>query len=257
MGILILKLTLTPVLIGAASLASRRWGAEVGGWLVGIPFTSGPIAFFLAVGPGVHFAADASVGILAGAVSQAAFALAYAWMALRFGWTWCVAAATVAFALATLVLDAAPGDAAVTLVLAAAALVLALTVMPRQAAKRSERVELPWWDIPARMLVATVFVLALTSAAPALGSRLSGLLSPFPVYAAVLCVFAHRLQGAAAAIAVMRGLLLGLFSFAAFFAVLAFFLEPGGVATAFAIAIAAAFVIQAGSLAVGRRLRLA
>src|SRR5206468_802528 len=85
---------------------------------------AGAIATFLAVGPGVHFAADASVGILAGAVSQAAFALAYAWMALRFGWTWCVAAATVAFALATLVLDAAPGDAAVTLVLAAAALVL-------------------------------------------------------------------------------------------------------------------------------------
>ena len=257
MGILILKLTLTPALIGAASLASRRWGSEVGGWLVGIPFTSGPIAFFLAVGPGVHFAADASVGILAGAVSQAAFALAYAWMALRFGWAWCLAAATVAFALATLVLDLAPGDALVTLVLGVSALVIALAVMPRQAVKRSERAELPWWDIPARMLVATVFVLALTSAAPALGARLSGLLSPFPIYAAVLCVFAHRLQGVAAGIAVMRGLLLGLFGFAAFFAVLAFWLEPGGVAPAFAIAIVASLAVQAGSLVVGRRLRLA
>jgi hypothetical protein len=256
-GILILKLTLTPVLIGAASLASRRWGTEVGGWLVGIPFTSGPIAFFLAVGPGVHFAADSSVGILAGAVSQTAFALAYAWMALRFSWTWCVAAATVAFAIATLVLDLAPGDAAVTLVLAVSGLVIGLALMPRLAAKRPDRVELPWWDLPARMLVATVFVLALTTAAPALGSRLSGLLSPFPVYAAVLCVFAHRLQGVAAAVGVMRGLLLGLFSFAAFFAVLAFLLEPGGVALAFAIAIAGALVIQAGSLVAGRRLGLA
>jgi len=155
------------------------------------------------------------------------------------------------------VLDVAPGDAAVTLVLAVSGLVIGLALMPRLAAKRSERVELPWWDLPARMLVATVFVLALTSAAPALGSRLSGLLSPFPVYAAVLCVFAHRLQGASAAIAVMRGLLLGLFSFAAFFAVLAFLLEPGGVALAFAIAIAGALVIQAGSLVAGRRLGLA
>src|SRR5690242_19872846 len=115
MGILILKLTVTPVLIGAASLASRRWGAEDGGWLVGIPFTSGPIAFFLAIGPGVHFAAASSVGILAGAISQTAFALAHAWMALRFSWTWCVAAATVAFAVATLLLDIAPAGAAVTL----------------------------------------------------------------------------------------------------------------------------------------------
>ena len=257
MGILILKLTLTPVLIGAASLASRRWGAEVGGWLVGIPFTSGPIAFFLAVAPGVHFAADSSVGILAGAVSQTAFALAYAWTALRFNWTWCVAAATFAFAVATLMLDLAPGDAAVTLVLAVLGLVIGMALMPRLAAKRSERVELPWWDLPARMLVATVFVLALTSAAPALGSRLSGLLSPFPVYAAVLCVFAHRLQGVAAAIAVMRGLLLGLFGFAAFFALLAFLLEPTGIAVAFAIAIVAALVVQGASLAAGRRLRMA
>jgi len=256
-GILILKLTLTPVLIGAASLASRRWGAEVGGWLVGIPFTSGPIAFFLAVGPGVHFAADSSVGILAGTVSQAAFALAYAWMALRFTWTGCVVAATIAFAIATLVLDVARGNALITLVLAVAALVIGLALMPRQAAKPAQSVELPWWDLPARMLVATVFVLALTSAAPALGSRLSGLLSPFPVYAAVLCVFAHRLQGAAAAIGVMRGLLLGLFGFAAFFALLAFLLEPVGIAVAFAIAIVAALVVQGASLAAGRRLRMA
>ncbi|HET7467538.1 MAG TPA: hypothetical protein VFL29_12820 [Candidatus Dormibacteraeota bacterium] len=257
MGILLLKLTLTPVLIGGASLASRRWGAEVGGWLVGIPFTSGPIAFFLAVESGVHFAADASVGILAGGLSQAAFAVAYSWTALRLGRTWSVAAATVAFALATVLLNVFRSSAAVTLAMAVTSLVLALAVLPRRAAKPAAEVTLPWWDIPARMLVATVFVVALTSAAPALGPRLSGLLSPFPVYAAVLCVFAHRLQGPGAAIAVMRGLLLGLFSFAAFFAALAFLLEAEGIAIAFAIAIAATLVFQAATLAVGRRLRMA
>lgn len=257
MGILILKLTLTPLLIGAASLASRRWGSEVGGWLVGIPFTSGPIAFFLALGPGAHFAADASVGILAGAVSQAAFALAYSWVALRFSWAWCLAAATTAFAAVTVTLDLERSDAIVTLVLAVLALVFALAVMPRPEGARPASVELPWWDIPARMLVATVFLLALTSAAPALGSRLSGLLSPFPLYGAVLSVFAHRLEGVAAGIGVMRGLLLGLFGFAGFFAVLAFLLQPAGVALAFAIAIAVALVIQAASLAAGRSLRLA
>jgi hypothetical protein len=44
-GALALKLVLTPVLVGAASLAGRRWGSAIGGWLIGIPFTSGPIAF--------------------------------------------------------------------------------------------------------------------------------------------------------------------------------------------------------------------
>ena len=258
MGILLLKLTLTPLLIGAASLASRRWGAEVGGWLVGIPFTSGPIAFFLAIGPGQRFASDASIGILAGAASQTAFALAYAWVALRYGWVACVAAATIAFALATTAFDMLRGGAAVTLVIAVASLVVGLAVMPRRDAPHGlVQVALPWWDIPARMVVATAFVLVLTGVAPALGPRLSGLLSPFPVYAAVLCVFAHRLQGAVAGIAVMRGLLLGLFSFAAFFAVLALGLESAGVALAFAVAIALALAVQAASLAAGRRLRIA
>ena len=257
MGILLLKLTLTPVLIGAASLASRRWGAEVGGWLVGIPFTSGPIAFFLAVESGVHFATDASVGILAGGLSQAAFAVAYSWTALRCGWKWSVAAATLAFVLATVVLAVFKGSAAITLAMAVASLVLALAVLPRRAAKPAAEANLPLWDLPARMLVATVFVVALTSAAPALGPRLSGLLSPFPVYAAVLCVFAHRLEGAGAAVAVMRGLLLGLFGFAAFFAALAFLLEPDGIAIAFAVAIGATLLLQAATLAVGRRLRVA
>ena len=62
----------------------------------------------------------------------------------------------------------------------------------------------------------------------------------------------HLLNHAAAFL-----LLLALFGFAAFFAVLAFWLEPGGVAPAFAIAIVASLAVQAGSLVVGRRLRLA
>ena len=258
MGILILKLTLTPALIAAASLASRRWGAEVGGWLVGIPFTSGPIAFFLAIGPGVNFAADAAVGIMAGAVSQAAFAVAYSWTALRFGWAACAVAATAAFAVATVVLDVFRTGATITLAMAVLGLLVALAVLPRQQKTMAVAANaMPWWDIPVRMVVATVFVVALTSAAPVLGARLSGLLSPFPVYGAVLCVFAHRLQGKAAAIGVMRGLLLGLFSFAAFFAALAVLLVPEGIAIAFTAAIGAALVLQAASLFIGRRLELA
>jgi hypothetical protein len=80
---LILKLAVTPALIGGASLAGRRWGAAVGGWLVGIPFTSAPIALFLALDHEVSFAASASVGMLLGTISQAIFCLAYSWSASR------------------------------------------------------------------------------------------------------------------------------------------------------------------------------
>jgi len=38
------KLLLTPALLGLVSLAGRRWGPAVSGWLVGLPLTSGPVA---------------------------------------------------------------------------------------------------------------------------------------------------------------------------------------------------------------------
>jgi hypothetical protein len=31
------KLVVTPLLIGGASLAGRRWGDQLGGWLVALP----------------------------------------------------------------------------------------------------------------------------------------------------------------------------------------------------------------------------
>jgi len=255
-GALALKLVLTPILVGAASLAGRRWGSAVGGWLIGIPFTSGPIAFFLALSPGPRFAAEAALGIMAGAISQAAFCLAYAWTAQRSTWIASMLAATAAFSAATITLNPLRIPGLAFLAVVAVVLVIALFLMPRRSETTAEHLDFPRWDIPARMVVATAFVVALTSAAPLLGPRLAGLLAPFPLYGAVLATFAHRLQGREPAVNVLRGLLLGLFAFASFFLVLAVLL-PEGVAPAFAVAIVAAAGVQAGSLVTGRRLGLA
>lgn len=257
-GVLALKLVLTPVLVGAASLAGRRWGSAVGGWLIGIPFTSGPIAFFLALSPGPRFAAAAAVGTMAGTASQAAFCLGYAWSAQRLDWGPSVLAAALAFAAATAVLDLVMLPAAGYFVVVILGLVVALFLMP-PAAQRDQvdgEVRYPSWDLPARMVVATGFVVALTAAAPLLGAHLAGLIAPFPLYATVLAAFAHRLQGAGPAVGVVRGLLLGLFAFASFFLVLSLLL-PAGIALAFVAAVAVAIVVQGASLLAGRRLGLA
>jgi len=98
------------------------------------------------------------------------------------------------------------------------------------------------------MAVTTALVLGLTGLAQALGPRLAGLLATFPLYATVLTVFAHRLEGPNPAVEVLRGLLLGLFSFAGFFVVLGGLIERVGVAPAFAAAGALALLVQAASL---------
>ncbi|PYM16614.1 MAG: hypothetical protein DMD81_11990 [Candidatus Rokuibacteriota bacterium] len=231
-----LKLLLTPALIGAASLAGRRWGPAVSGWLVGLPFTSAPIAFFLALNQGTSFAATAAAGTMGGTISQAAFCVIYAWLAARGGWLLAVAVGSVAFAISTVALDR-----------------LALSLLPLSPDRRPITTAPPRWDLPARMLVATAFVLVLTGVAPSLGARLTGLLAPFPLYAAVLAGFAHHAHGPSAATRVLSGVLLGLFAFVGFFFVLAVLIDRRGIVIAFAAAIVVALTLHAGSLWALRR----
>jgi len=257
--LLALKLIVTPALIGAVSLAGRRWGPGVSGWLVGLPFTSGPIAFFLALAQGQVFARAAATGSLTGALSQAAFCLAYAWLAARAAWPTALAAGALVFAAATAALQGLnvagvvpPGLLALGIGLALAG---ALWLMPRTAAAGPRATHLPAWDLPARMLLATAFVLVLTALAPAFGPQLTGLLAPFPVYASILAAFAHEQQGPGAAAGVLRGLLLGLFAFGSFFLVLAALIVPAGIAAAFAAAIVAGLAVQGITLWVMQRRR--
>jgi hypothetical protein len=224
--------------------------------LIGIPFTSGPIAFFLALSPGGSFAQDAATGIMAGAVSQAAFCLGYAWSSRRSGWLGSLGGATLAFVASTAVLTIVALPAPAFFVVIIVVIVVALFVMPPAETSAAERPGYPRWDLPARMVVATAFVLVLTSAAPLLGARLAGLIAPFPLYASVLAAFAHRASGADAAVGVVRGLLLGLFAFAAFFLAMATLL-PRGIAVAFVAAIAVALAVQTATLVAGRRFGLA
>jgi hypothetical protein len=240
---LALKLVLTPALIGAATLAGRRWGQSVGGWLVGLPLTTGPVAFFIALDHGAVFATAAVVGSLVGAVAEAAFSVAYGWSATRSPWLPALLAGSAAYAVTAAILQPLGLGPAALFGLAVAALALSLRLMPAVAAG-AQPAPPPPWDLPARMVLATAVVLTLTGLAPRLGARWSGLLATYPLFAAILTAFGHHVQGAGAALSVLRGLLFGLFSFAAFCLVLAVGLVPLGIAGAFAAAIVVALLVQ-------------
>ena len=249
---LLLKVVLTPALIATATLVGRRWGETMSGWLVGLPLTSAPVVFFLALDQGTTFATTASLGVLLGTISQAAFAVAYAWVAGRAGWFPAVAAGSITFALATVGfqqvrLSALPAYGAVV-----ASLVIGLLFIRRRDSPAATGAVAPDWDLPVRIVLATGLVVVLTGIAPRIGAHLSGLLSPFPVYAGVLAIFAHRQGGGAAATKVLRGLLLGLFAFASFFLVLALGLDRFGIGASFALATLIALLVQASTLRVVR-----
>ena len=245
---LLLKVVLTPALTATATLVGRRWGETMSGWLVGLPLTSAPVVFFLALDHGTTFATTASLAVLLGTISQAAFAIAYARVAVRNGWFPAAVAGSFTFALATIAfqqvrLSAWPAYGAVI-----ASLVIGILFMRRREGPASAGALAPDWDLPVRMVLATGLVLVLTGIAPRIGAHLSGLLTPFPIYAGVLAIFAHRQGGGAAANKVLRGLLLGLFAFASFFLVLALGLDRLGIGLSFALATLLALSVQGATL---------
>lgn len=248
-----LKLVLTPALIAVATLVGRRFGPSISGWLVGLPFTSGPVSFFLALEQGTGFAATAAAGSIAGVAATAIFAVVYAAMARRFGWPFSLAVGIVAFVAAAVALSALPLSSEFPTPLlwlsagGIAAAIIGIRLI-RPDANLEDAPEPPRWDLPVRMTVATVLVIAVTGAAPLIGPQLSGLITAFPVYAGVLAVFAHAQRGGGAATQVVRGLCYGIIAFAVFFLAIGALIDRAGIVVAFVTAIAAALLVQTVTL---------
>ena len=249
---LLLKLALSPALILIASLTARRWGVLVAGWIAGFPLTSGPVSIFLAVEQSPGFAATAAEATLVGVIAMVAFCLAYATLAPRQGVAVSLAGALVAMLATTTLLLALDPSLPATLVLLLATTILSLAAIPRVplAAPSGDP---PWWDIPARMAVAVGLVVGLTEFADLLGPELSGLISPIPIFASVLAVFTHRHDGGSAAAELLRGVILGSFSFSSFFLAAALGLERFGLVETYALATATATAVNVATLALTRR----
>ena len=244
---LLLKLILTPLLVGGITLLGRKLGPAISGWLVGLPLTSGPIALFLALEQGTVFAARAAQGTLIGVISVAAFCVTYSWLSLRLGWFMCWLGSWGMFFVITGVFEYIALPLPLAVVLVVCCLLIALLLLPRYKGKVFEA-RPPAWDIFARMIITTAFVLLLTGAASVLGSRLSGLLSPLPLYATIFAIFTHRFQGAASTRQLLRGVIVGSFAFSAFFLIIAIIIIRVGIVAAFGCALLGVLLVQGCSL---------
>jgi hypothetical protein len=243
MDIFILKLILAPIIIGGASLAGRKWGPAVSGWIVGLPLTSGPVAFFVALSHEPVFAFETVRGVLSGGFSLIAYCLTYAWLAKRFNWVVSLTASMIVFAAMTTVLQNVTIPFIPLFLAIMGVFLLGVWAMPKYEAV--ETAEAPGkWDIPMRIVLGTSFILLVTAIAPYIGARLTGLLTTIPLYVSILAVFAHRHQGGNGAINVLRGLVYGLFAFASFQLVLGLLIEGQSLALSFSAATLAALLTQ-------------
>lgn len=259
-SILALKLFLVPSLIYAVTLAGRRWGPGVAGWLSAFPVVAGPILLAIALEQGAAFAAAAAEGTLMAVLAIIVFSLAYAWASARWSLAGAMPLALAAWALTVAGLQSVRPALPLAIMLVVAALFIAprlfpaLPAAPATPADRGPHVASATagapaaarfgGDLPWRMLAGAVLVMSVSAAAAGLGPRLSGFLAMFPVMGTVLVGFTHAQSGRASAVQLLRGTMLGYFAFAAFCLSIALLLRAQPVAVSFGAAFVFALTIQ-------------
>lgn len=240
---LALKLLLVPSFLAAVSLASRRWGPGIGGWLAGLPWVTGPILFILALESSEEFTAQAATASLAAVAPAIVFGAAYSHACLKTPPLAALAVALTAWFAVSTILSMLPVTLAVSLPIALASLLVArrlFPVIPPLGAARAE----PRYELPLRMLLAVLLTLFTTGVAEQLGSAWTGLVAMFPVLSTLLAAFSHRAQGPAYAIVILRSLATGLYGLTGFCLAMAALLPRVGITYSFLTAIASAALLQ-------------
>ncbi len=240
---IVLKLLLVPTFLLLISLAGRRWGPEVAGWLAGFPVMTGPILFLLALEHGPVFTAAAATVSLSAVFGAVAFILTYARVCARRSPGLSLLYGLVSWVCAALLLTRLPPSNLVSLGIALLSLVFAPKLFPRIALPLAATV-VPKWELPLRMLAGAVVTFAVTSLAAAIGPSWSGMFAVFPVLSIVLAVFSHRASGSAFAATLLKAMIWGLYAFTGFCLSLVLLLPHFGVTVSFLAATAAAIAIQ-------------
>jgi hypothetical protein len=250
----LLELVVAPALVGAATLAARRWGEGIGGLVSAFPAIVGPVLLIAAHEHGSAFAAKTASGTLLGLVALSGFALAYGRTALRAGWRASLAAGWVTAAAIAALLGRVDAGPLAGLVAATLSLLVAGRALPRGAAALAATpAPAPRWDLALRMVLTAVLVVSLTAAASRLGPVVGGVLAALPALASILAVFTHEQHGPEALVLLLRGMLSGMAGFVVFCAVVAVLVDRAGVAATFAAAALAAICVQAATAVAANR----
>ncbi|WP_322010526.1 hypothetical protein [Paraburkholderia sp. J12] len=240
---LALKLTLVPLFLLIVSMSGKWWGPAVAGWLAALPVVAGPILWLLVLQHGPAFGARAAMLSLYAIFAVEAYNFAYAWTCRGRPWWVSLAAGLCAWGGTAVVLSMLPVSLAWALGVALVAVLFGQSFLPRSKAVAGGA-PLARADLAGRMFAGAALTFFVTALSTRLGPAWSGLFAVFPLLGSVLSVSSHRAHGADFVVTMMRGMVLGRFSFAAFCVVLALGLGRESSALVFAVAVAVALLVQ-------------
>ena len=235
----LLRLLLVPAAVWLASLAGRRWGHTVSGYLGGLPLIGGPITLYLALDHGPAFAAQSATVTLAAIMGQAAHLMVFAHVGRGAPWAVSLAAGWAAFAAVAIAVTFLPLTPWVAFALAAAGLAAAWRWLPHPRGDAALPA-IPAAELRLRLVAAFALAAAILWSAKAFGPVVSGVLLSVPVTGSIMPPFTLALYGPDAVARLMRGFVVGLAGFTAFFFVISAAVVAVGITPAFLAAIAAA-----------------
>jgi hypothetical protein len=240
---LLLKISIPPVLVALMSLAARRYGPTFGGLIMGLPWMTGPVLFFLALDKGQDFAIRACTGVELATLGIGAFLLAFGIASRWLAWWGCLAVAITAYVSVGFITQGITATLGIATLAAMSALIATFLLMPKPRGTLKPFAT-PHWDIAARMAATFILVAGIMTGADALGPQRSGILASFPVIVTVIGSFTQAQSGSNAVVRIFRGVSLSLLAFAAFFFVLGSSLPHYGIVPAFGLAALTALTIS-------------
>ena len=243
----LIRVLLAPLAVIAGTLTQRRFGYAVSGLILGLPLTSLPLLWLVALQHGTAFASSMTGALLVGSIAEAVVLWLYARLTIHLSPSLSLVAALGAFALAA---------EAVNLLRLSALLAGLITAVGFAAALR-------WWPVRSsdnaasqgrsrlwlRVTMSAVFTIVLVALAGRLGPVLAGLIDALPAMSLMMAFTTHQDHGSGASSRFLHGVTRGSFSYLAAMIVLAELLRTGDLLLAFVAALVAALVVQ-GSIQV-------
>ncbi len=233
-----LRLALVPAAVWLASLAARRWGHTVSGYLGGLPLIGGPITLYLALDHGAEFAARSAVVTLAAIAGQAAHLAVFTRLGRRVRWPAALAAGWTSFSVLALGVATLSFTPALALALAAVSLAAAFKAIPHPQ-DDATLPEVPAIELRLRLVAALVLAVVILWGAQEFGAVVSGVLLSVPVTGSIMPPFTLALYGPSAVARLARGFVVGLSGFGAFFFVVGACVVSLGITMTFVLAFGA------------------
>jgi hypothetical protein len=243
---LVLTLLVAPALVGAATLAGRRYGQRLGGLVSAFPAIAFAVLLIDAHERGAEFAARAASSTLLGLVTLSVFLVVFGRAAERFGPGRSLVTGWVAVGATAAGIGGVEFDPGASLAIATASLTAAFAALPKTSTQALPPPPLRY-ELPLRMAATAGLVAALSAAAAELGPHVGGILTALPVLASILAVFTLAQHGAPALQDLLRGMVTGMAAFVVFCALVAALVAPAGIAAAFAAAVTGALAAQAAA----------